>query len=63
MNCSKMRSEAIERLSVGKGAPDLSGLFSFSKNRDSISRMFPFEDTITTATQLWNLEKKNFLKG
>jgi len=38
-----MRSEAIEQFSVGKGAPTCRGFFSFSKNRDSISRLLPFQ--------------------
>ena len=43
MKCSKMRSEAIEQLSMGKGAPTCRGFFSFSQNRDSISRLLPFQ--------------------
>jgi hypothetical protein len=38
-----MRSEAIEQLSVGKGAPTCRGFFSFSKDQDSISRLLPFQ--------------------
>ena len=31
MECSKMRSEAIEQLSVSKGAPTCRGFFTYSK--------------------------------